>query len=138
MNNYDDIINLPHYESATRQRMSMHDRAAQFSPFAALTGHSDAIDETARYTEKAPELDENAKAILNEKLLLICENIPSSQTVTVTYFSPDEKKDGGSYITKCGTVRNIDTFRRELVFSDMTKISVDCITDIDCQGIIIK
>lgn len=103
MNNtdkYNDIINLPHHVSSDRRQMSMIDRAAQFSPFAALTGHSEAIDEVARFTENAPYLDENTKDILNEKLQLIADSLINEPIVSITYFKPDSKKSGGAYIIK--------------------------------------
>ncbi len=134
MNNtdkYNDIINLPHYVSPNRKHMSMIDRAAQFSPFAALTGHSEAIDEVARFTENAPDLDENTKDILNEKLQLIADSLSNEPVVSVTYFKPDSRKSGGAYIIKNGVLKSIDSFRRELIFADNTHIPIDSIIEID-------
>lgn len=134
MNNtdkYNDIINLPHHVSPDRRQMSMIDRAAQFSPFAALTGHSEAIDEVARFTENAPYLDENTKDILNEKLQLIADSLINEPIVSITYFKPDNKKSGGAYIIKNGTVKSIDSFNRELHFADNTHIPIDSIIEID-------
>ena len=111
MNNehrYDDIINLPHHVSAVRKRMSMHDRAAQFSPFAALTGYDDAIDETARLTDKQFELSEDERNRLDEQLRLIADRIEEQPELEVTYFQPDELKEGGAYLTTRGCVRRID------------------------------
>lgn len=134
MNNtdkYNDIINLPHHVSPDRRQMSMIDRAAQFSPFAALTGHSEAIDEVARFTENAPYLDENTKNILNEKLQLIADSLNNEPIVSITYFKPDSRKSGGAYIIKNGTVKSIDSFNRELHFADNTHIPIDSIIEID-------
>jgi len=134
MNNtdkYNDIINLPHHVSPDRRQMSMIDRAAQFSPFAALTGHSEAIDEVARFTENAPYLDENTKDILNEKLQLIADSLYNEPIVSITYFKPDSRKSGGAYIIKNGTVKSIDSFNREIHFADNTHIPIDSIIEID-------
>lgn len=128
---YNDIINLPHHVSPNRNHMSMIDRAAQFSPFAALTGHSEAIDEVARFTENAPFLDENTKDILNEKLQLIAESLNNEPVVSITFFRPDTRKSGGAYIIKNGTVKSIDSFNRELHFADNTHIPIDSIIEID-------
>ena len=128
---YNDIINLPHHVSPNRNHMSMIDRAAQFSPFAALTGHSEAIDEVARFTENAPFLYENTKDILNEKLQLIAESLNNEPVVSITFFRPDTRKSGGAYIIKNGTVKSIDSFNRELHFADNTHIPIDSIIEID-------
>lgn len=128
---YNDIINLPHHVSATRKRMSLIDRAAQFSPFAALTGHEDAINETGRRTLQKAELDENAKAILNEKLQMIADFVSQSPEITVTYFKSDEKKQGGAYVSKTENVVSVDCFRRVVVFSDGSETEIDCITEIE-------
>ena len=128
---YTDNINQPHHVSPDRRQMSMIDRAAQFSPFAALTGHSEAIDEVARFTENAPFLDENTKDILNEKLQLIADSLSNESIVSITFFRPDAKKSGGAYIIKNGTVKSIDSFNRELHFADNTHIPIDSIIEID-------
>lgn len=120
--NYDDIINLPHYVSETRQRMSMHDRAAQFSPFAALTGYDDAVEETARLTDERQELSEEKSAELDERLRLIKEHIAEKPEITVTFFVADEKKAGGAYETLQGKVRTIDEYSAELVFTDGSRV----------------
>ena len=96
---YDDIINLPHHVSKKHPQMSLHDRAAQFSPFAALTGHKAAINETARLTDEKQILSEDVIAKLNEQLNLIKENIGTNPIVTITYFVPDDRKSGGAYIS---------------------------------------
>ena len=104
MGKYDDIINLPHHVSATRPRMSMIDRAAQFSPFAALTGYDAAIKETGRLTDRRIELTEDSRAAMDRKQQLLVENLADHPEVSVTYFVPDERKAGGAYITVTGRV----------------------------------
>ena len=128
---YNDIINLPHHESATRKKMPLIDRAAQFSPFAALTGHDDAINESGRRTLQKAELDENAKAILNEKLQMLVDFSSHLPETTVTYFQPDEKKHGGAYVSKTENVVSVDCFRRVIIFSDGSEILIDNITEIE-------
>ena len=132
-NKYQDIINMPHHQSPTRKHMSLHDRAAQFSPFSALTGHSEAIEETARFTENAPDLDDNTKEILNGKLQMLLENTAAKIPVTITFFRPDSKKKGGAYIRREAAVTSVDSFRREVVMSDGTVIPVDSIVEIECS-----
>ena len=129
-NKYDDIIHLPHHVSKTRPQMSIHDRAAQFAPFAALTGHSAAIKETERLTEGQVELDESEITLINEKLRIICEKISEHPEIIVTYFVPDEKKSGGKYITLEGTVKKMDVYRKELVLMDETRIELCDIVEI--------
>ena len=128
---YDDIINLPHHVSASRPRMSALDRAAQFSPFAALTGYDDAVKETARLTDERVELDESSKAALNERLLMIQGQLDDQPQVSIIYFQPDDKKAGGTYITATGSVKKIDEYERTAVMKDGTKISIDDIIKID-------
>ena len=127
---YEDIIELPHHVSPARNKMSMIDRAAQFSPFAALTGHDAAVKETARLTEEKIELDENEKTILNEKLQIIAEKKNEQPKVTIAYFQPDERKSGGKYIEVTGNVKKIDEFERCVRMVDGTKISIDEIYEI--------
>lgn len=127
---YDDIINMPHHVSHSRPRMSNAERAAQFSPFAALTGYDAAVKETERLTDQKLELTEDEKSALNEKLQIIAENIDSEPTVTVTYFEPDKRKAGGKYLTKIGKVKEIDSYTKSVVFSDENSISIDVIKNI--------
>ena len=103
---YADIINLPHHVSKTRPKMSMHDRAAQFSPFAALTGYDAAIKETARWTDEKIDLDETSKVSLDEKLLFIMSRLAEKPVVTITYFKKDDRKDGGTYEVIEGCIKN--------------------------------
>lgn len=130
---YDDIINLPHHVSKTHKRMPIADRAAQFSAFAALKGYDDAVDETARITENRIELDESEKVVLNEKLHIIADNISSRPIVSVTYFKPDEKKNGGTYLTITRGIKKIDKYERKLILADGTKIPIDLMIGIDCD-----
>ena len=97
---YDDIINLPHPTSTKHPRMPMSDRAAIFSPFAALTGHAAAIQETARLTDQRIELDEDTKAELDRKQKILMDYIADQPEVTITWFCPDEKKSGGAYVVR--------------------------------------
>ena len=128
---YKDIIDLPHHQSLRRPRMAMIDRAAQFSPFAALTGHNDAIIETARLTDRKIELDEGTKSIINEKIQMISDFLFEKPTVTFTHFEPDIKKDGGTYLNTTGTVKKIDEFKREIILTDGRIILIEHIYDIE-------
>ncbi len=123
-NKYADIINLPHHTSRTRPRMPAPARAAQFSPFAALTGYGAAVDETARLTDDRIVLDENAKAILDGKLQIIAEHIGDLYDVTFTYFVPDKKKSGGAYVSTTGQVKEIDEYERVVKLWDGTNIAI--------------
>ncbi|NLU24171.1 MAG: YolD-like family protein [Clostridiales bacterium] len=128
---YDDIIHLPHHVSATRPHMTAGDRAAQFSPFAALTGYDAAIKETARLTDKKLELDESMKDTLSKRLQIILSQIKERPEVSITYFQPDMKKSGGAYVTAIGTVKKIDEYERIVVMTDGTAIPIDEIIRID-------
>ena len=112
MHKYDDIINLPHYTSSKRPRMAMIDRAAQFSPFAALTGYDAAVKETARLTEDWVELDEYQKSALNDRLQILQERLSNTPVISITYFVPDERKSGGAYCTETGIIKKIDYYER--------------------------
>lgn len=125
---YDDIIGLPHPVSSRHAPMSALDRAAQFSPFAALTGYDAAIAETARLTDCAADLDECRLEELNGKLQIIQEQ-PNRQ-VTVTYFAPDARKSGGSYRSSTGKVKKVDGYSRVLVMEDGQVIGIDSIFEI--------
>ena len=127
---YDDIINLPHHESKKHPRMSNEARAAQFAPFAALTGYDDAIKETARLTSERIEINEELKAILDAKLQIIHDKISSKPEVTFTYFVPDTKKDGGSYVTVVGNVIKIDEFNQKVILENKTEIPISEIVEI--------
>lgn len=129
-NNYEDIINLPHHVSTKRPQMPLKDRAAQFAPFAALTGHDEAIKETARLTDERIELDESTLAILNDKIQIILDNLDIEPEITVTYFKPDDKKSGGIYIDHTGVVKRIDDFEKTVIFTDKVIIPIEDILDI--------
>ena len=128
---YADIINLPHHELTTRQRMPIINRAASFSPFAALTGYDDAVKETARLTDQRLELDEGAKEILNDKLRIAVDKADQEPEIKVTYFLPDKKKDGGAYITIKAVIKRIDEYERLVVFTDKSTIPIDDIYEIE-------
>ena len=127
---YDDILDLPHPTSKKHPRMSMYARAAQFAPFAALTGYGDAIKETARITDQQLELDENEKALLNEKLQLLRQHLPGKPKITITYFVPDTKKAGGSYQTITGFVKKLQEYERRLIMTNGTIIPLDTIIEL--------
>ncbi len=128
---YDDILYLPHHTSATRPRMPALDRAAQFSPFAALTGYDDVIQETARLTDRPADLDENRKEFLNEKLQMLAEMIEERPEITLTYFEPDERKTGGAYVSVTGRVEKLDEIRCVLVLKDGTAVSFSQIYELE-------
>ena len=117
---YDDIIHLPHPTSKKHPRMSAWNRAAQFSPFAALTGHGEAIRETERLTDTFTELLEDQKAQLDEQLQLLREHLSFRPSVEITFFQPDDKKSGGSYLTVQGQVKKLDDDNRRILFADGT------------------
>lgn len=130
-NKYDKIINLPHHVSSTRPHMSMIDRAAQFSPFAALTGYDATVRETARLTEQKIELDEYEKAALDQRILLLQEHLKELPEVTITHFVPDERKDGGKYVSITEAVKKIDTYEKQIVLVDKSKIPIENILSIE-------
>lgn len=124
-NKYDDIIGLPHHQSATRPRMSNAERAAQFSPFAALTGYEGVIDETVRLTDERLELSDGRAAFIDRALHYIKDNIAERPNVTVTYFVPDAHKQGGAYLRFSGQVKRLDEVGRKMIFTDRTEIPLD-------------
>lgn len=122
---YDDIIHLPHHVSKRHPQMPLLNRAAQFSPFAALTGHEDAIWEAARQTDSFIELNEDRKEQLDEQLQLLKENLDQKPVCEITYFQPDEKKNGGAYVTICKPVKKIDEYQRRIIFTDGTALPIE-------------
>lgn len=128
---YDDIIRLPHPTSAKHPRMPIRDRAAIFSPFAALSGHSAAIAETARLTDQRLDLDEDARAELGRRQQALLEHLADRPEVSVTWFQPDGKKDGGAYVTTTGRLKKIDEVERTLVLTDGMVIALDDVMGID-------
>ena len=136
MNNksYEDIINLPHPVSKNHPQMPLEDRAAQFAPFAALTGHDAAIKETARVTDERLELSEEAIAQLNDKLNQIRDAIGTEQRFSITYFVPDGKKSGGAYVTCTGSVKKIDEYEKTLWMEDGTVIAIEELSAVEIPG----
>jgi len=128
---YDDILLLPHHVSEKHPPMSRLDRAAQFSPFAALTGYEAAVEETARLTDRRIELDEGEKEAIDQRLTLVQERLPVPTEVTITYFIPDKKKAGGAYVSVSGTVKKIDDYERMVILRDGTSIPIEDILHIN-------
>lgn len=133
MNNYDDIRNHSRYKLKHHQPMSMWSRAAQFSPFAALTGYDDEIDEAARLTDRREEMTEDELNGLNQAFQKLLERASDRPLVSVTYFQPDERKDGGEYVSYTGRFRFFDETERILHFTDRTEIPVDDIFHIEMK-----
>lgn len=130
-NRYDEIINLPHHVSKTRPQMPMSDRAAQFAPFAALTGYDSVIKETGRLTGERVELDEEALTDLNMRYQLLVDALDEEPEVEITYFKPDERKSGGEYVIVTGTVKKVDDFERLITMQNGTKIPMDDVLAVD-------
>ena len=128
---YDDMLHLPHPTSARHPRMPIAERAAIFSPFAALSGHAGAIAETARLTEQKMELDEDTKAELDRRQAVLLEHIAEQPEVTVTWFQPDERKDGGAYFTTTGRLKKINEMNRVLILLDGTSIPLEDVADLE-------
>ena len=131
MSDYSNIIDHPHHQSATRPHMSMINRAAQFSPFAALTGYGDCVEETRRLTEEKVILDDDAIAELNRKLQ---EIEAGNRLVAITFFAPDPLKSGGAYTIISGEVKKIDTIENKVVMTDGAVVPIDDIFDISFLG----
>lgn len=131
MDKYKDIINLPHKQSTKRPHMSLLDRAAQFAPFAALTGYDDAVKETARLTDEKIEMSEENLNILNMKYQILVDRLDEEHEVSFTYFVPDRAKSGGAYVSKQGVVKKVDNFERLITHCDGTRILMDDILTID-------
>ncbi len=129
-NRYDEIMGLPHHVSKTRPQMPLSDRAAQFAPFAALTGYDSAIKETGRLTDERIELDEEALTALDRKYQLLMDTLDDAPEVTIIYFQPDERKAGGQYVSATGTVKKVDTFGRRILLQDGTRIPLDSVYDL--------
>lgn len=123
---YDDIIDLSHPTSERHPRMPMANRAAQFSPFAALSGYDDAVKETARLTDGKIDLTEEEKSILDARL----QRLTPGENAAITYFQPDARKQGGAYLTASGEVKRIDGAAREIVLTDGRRIPIDDILEV--------
>lgn len=130
---YDDIIHLPHPEPSTHPRMTMENRAAQFSPFAALTGYDEATREEARLTDEKKELSDDMIEMLDARLAVLEQHLKEHPSITVTYFHQDEKKSGGRYITVSGNLKNLDVIKHILHMTDNTKIPIEDIRLIECD-----
>ena len=124
---YEDIVNLPPHISKKHPQPSMMDRAARFAPFAAITGYEEMVLEEARVTEEQIHLDEDAVALICEKINMIQEFIDEEPEVRITYFEPDKKKSGGAYITITGTPKRVDEYEQLLIMTDGKKIKFDSI-----------
>lgn len=132
---YENIIGLPHHVSLRRHRMSAIDRAAQFSPFAALAGFEAALAETARLTTQKIELSEEQKALLDERLRLLVSMFPQRPETTFVYFIPDSRKDGGAYVTVRGQIKRVDAISRQILLTNGVKIPIDDVVDIQCGSV---
>ena len=130
---YEDIINLPRHVSAKRQPMSRQDRAAQFSPFAALTGFDATIAETGRLTDESIELDESRKEALNERLRRVLSEISQQPRVRITYFREDERKAGGAYVTVSGRVKKVDAYDHTIILTDGQVIPLETMRDLEVE-----
>ena len=130
MGKFDDIINHEYIKSPTRRHMTMVERAAQFGAFKAVVGHEDALRETARLTDEKMELDEYTKVELNEKLQRIATS-DEAEEVAITYFVPDDRKQGGAYLTITGVVAKICEYERDVIMEDGTQIPIDDIMAIE-------
>ncbi|MBR5272259.1 MAG: YolD-like family protein [Clostridia bacterium] len=130
---YEDIINIPRHISKTHPQASMADRAARFSPFAAISGYEEMVKEAARVTEERVEITDAAKELLNEKLNMIAGHLNEEHEVTITYFEPDKKKSGGAYISVTGTVKRIDELKRIVIMKNNKKIKIDDISALDSE-----
>lgn len=125
MGKYDDLLDLPHPVSATHPPMPLIDRAAQFSPFAALSGYEDELEEAARLTEAERTPGEAVLADLDARLRLLAAHISEQPEITATYFVPDEKKDGGRYVTAAGRVKKVRAAEREIELTDGRRIAFE-------------
>ncbi len=128
---YEDIVDLPHHVSRSRPQMPLHDRAAQFAPFAALTGYGEAIDETARWTEERREMDENERAVLDSRLHFLSTRLEEHPQVEIEHFVPDGRKIGGAYVRTEGRLAAFSPEARTLTLADGTVINLNDITAIE-------
>lgn len=133
IHDYDDIIDMPRPTSSKYPKMPIIDRAAQFAPFAALTGHREAIHETARQTQEKKILDENQKELINRNLQILQHHIQNQPQITITYFLKDKSKSGGQYISYTGKLKKIDEYANKLIFKDTTQINIH-----DIYSIVVK
>lgn len=130
MSGYEDIIKLPHHVSAARRHMSRHDRAAQFSPFAALTGYEAVIRESGRLTNRRMELSEDSREVLDRRQRMLQYLLPAGPEISVSYFKPDKLKEGGEYVTVTGRVKRLDEFERRIVFENGASVPMDEVAEL--------
>lgn len=130
MSRYDDIINIPRWNPKSHPRMSEYDRAAQFAPFAALTGYDAMVSETARLTDPKGDLDEEQMLALNETLSVIMKHINEHPKVCVTWFRKDVRKQGGEYVETEGTIRDVEPANRLIILKEGFRIPLDDIASI--------
>lgn len=128
---YSKLKNITRPQYPDLPPMSIEDRAAQFSPFAAVVGYDDAVEETARLTDSMIELSEDEVVLLNGALAKLRESIAEKPQIRVTYFAPDDKKDGGEYVSKTGIVKRIDEYENVLIFTDGEKVAVSSIIKVE-------
>ena len=133
MGPYDDIINLPHHVSARHPQMPLKDRAAQFSPFAALTGYAGEVAEAARMPETKIELTEDQRAVLDERLCLLEDILPERPDVTFTYFVPDQRKQGGAYTTVTGKLKRLDRIEQNIILTNGIAIPVNDLLEVKSE-----
>lgn len=129
--NYDDIIHFPRHVSKRHPQMSLYNRAAQFAPFAALTGYGAAIAETARQTSPKIEMMEDDRQLMDRKLSILSSHLEEEPTISITFFQPDGRKEGGQYLTITGIVKAIRTNERIIMMKDRTNISIDTIVGLE-------
>lgn len=130
---YDAILHLPHHVSEKHPTIPMEERAAQFSPYAALTGFGAVIDETRRLTDPRRALSEEALARLNRQYQLLSEHLTERPEITVTYFQPDTRKDGGAYLTLTGRVKKVEAYEQRLVLEDGKAVAMENIMSMEGQ-----
>ena len=131
---YEDLLRLPRPVSRRHPPMPIRDRAAQFAPFAALTGYGATVREAARLTDRKIELSEDQKAALDAQLRLLAEALPRSPRAEFTYFLPDSRKSGGACVTAVGVLKRVDTVGRRLLLTDGTEIPLEDLLDIRCEA----
>ncbi len=130
---FDDIINLPHPDPKHHQRMPMLERAAQFLPFAALTGYDDSVREEARLTDKQVAIGEDAAEELDRRMALLREHLPEMPLVTITYFVPDSRKDGGRYLSATGRIKKMDDYGQTILLENNPPIAIQHVLDIESE-----
>ena len=128
------MLDMPHHISTKHPHMSIENRAAQFAPFAALTGYEEQLTETRRRTGQRIELDEGEKQQLDEKLQYVMRNDGIRENVAFTYFVPDPYKEGGEYVTKKGKIKKLDSYHKKIILEDFTEIPVEEIIEISCEN----